>query len=95
MARKNRRKLVVSGAEQGVKALKADVMLKEGYQVDPNRPDDVKYEVAKTLGVPLKAGDNGNLTTESAGHVGGRIGGPMVREMIRLAQEQLAKQPRP
>lgn len=75
-----------------MQALKADVMKREGYSVNPARPDDVKYEVAKTLGVPLQPGDNGELQTEDAGRVGGKIGGPMVREMIRLAQEQMMKQ---
>lgn len=79
------------GAEEGVSALKADVMRKEGYLVDPQRPDEVKYEVAKEIGVPLKRGDNGKLTTEEAGQVGGKIGGAMVREMIRRAQEQLTR----
>ncbi|UVI30819.1 alpha/beta-type small acid-soluble spore protein [Paenibacillus spongiae] len=95
MARRGRRRLVVPGAEQGMSAFKAEVMRREGFTVDPSRPDDVKYEVARSLGVPLKpGGDNGELTTESVGHVGGRIGGTMVREMIRLAQEELVKQPR-
>jgi len=67
-------------------------MRQEGYTVDPERPDDVKYEVAEELGVPLQRnGQNGQLTTEEAGQVGGTIGGAMVREMIRLAQEKLAK----
>lgn len=85
-----RRKLVVPGAEEGVNALKADVMRKEGYAVDPMRPDDVKYEVARDVGVPMQPGNNGKLTTEEAGLVGGKIGGSMVREMIRMAQEKLA-----
>jgi small acid-soluble spore protein D (minor alpha/beta-type SASP) len=72
----------------------AVVMKREGYLVNPMKPDDVKYEVAKKLGIPLNPSDNGNLTTESAGQVGGRIGGTLVREMIRLAKEQLAKRPR-
>ncbi|WP_027091338.1 alpha/beta-type small acid-soluble spore protein [Cohnella thermotolerans] len=95
MSRRSRRRLVVPGAEQGVEAFKADVMKREGYAVNPNRPDDVKYEVAKSLGVPLQPGDNGQLSTESVGHVGGKIGGTMVREMIRLAQEKLAKRSEP
>jgi small acid-soluble spore protein D (minor alpha/beta-type SASP) len=95
LSRRSRRRLVVPGAEQGVEAFKADVMKREGYAVDPNRPDDVKYEVAKSLGVPLQPGDNGQLSTESVGHVGGKIGGTMVREMIRLAQEKLAKRSEP
>lgn len=75
-----------------MQTFKAEVMRREGYDVDPNRPDDVKYEVAKELGVPLKSGGNGDLTTESVGHVGGKIGGSMVREMIRLAQQQIVDQ---
>lgn len=67
-------------------------MRQEGYSVDPSRPDDVKYEVAEELGIPLQRGHNGQLTTEEAGQVGGKIGGTMVREMIRLAQERLSRQ---
>ncbi|MFC5403484.1 small, acid-soluble spore protein, alpha/beta type [Cohnella soli] len=87
-----RRKLIVPEAERGVTAFKAEVMRKEGYDVDPERPDDVKYEVAEDLGIPLHpGGGNGKLTTEEAGKVGGQIGGAMVREMIRLAQEKIAR----
>jgi small acid-soluble spore protein D (minor alpha/beta-type SASP) len=92
MPRRSRsRKLVVPSAEEGVNALKAEVMRREGYTVNPERPDDVKYEVAEELGVPLQHGYNGKLTTEEAGQVGGKIGGAMVREMIRMAQEKLAR----
>ena len=89
MARR-KRSYVVPGVEQEMQAFKAEVMKREGYTVDPNRPDDVKYEVASELGVPLHSGHNGDLTTESAGHIGGKIGGSMVREMIRLAQEKIS-----
>ncbi|MUT67701.1 alpha/beta-type small acid-soluble spore protein [Paenibacillus sp. NEAU-GSW1] len=91
MARRNR-KLLVPEARQAMQQFKTEVMRKEGYNVNPNRPDDVKYEVAEELGITLKQGDNGDLKTEDAGHIGGRIGGSMVREMIRLAQEKLTKQ---
>ncbi|WP_374121363.1 alpha/beta-type small acid-soluble spore protein [Paenibacillus sp. LHD-117] len=86
-----RRKYAVPGAERGMQAFKAEVMKREGYKVDPNRPDDVKFEVAKELGVPLKPYGNGDLSTESAGHIGGKIGGSMVKELIRMAQDQLSK----
>ena len=91
MARRGRRRLLVPGSEQGMALFKAEVMRREGFESPPDRPDAVKYEVAKSLGVPLKPGDNGSLKTEEAGAVGGRIGGAMVREMIRMAQEQLNK----
>ncbi|TVX89729.1 alpha/beta-type small acid-soluble spore protein [Paenibacillus agilis] len=92
MARRRNRQYAVPGVQQAVQAFKVEVMRKEGYDVDPNRPDDVKYEVAKELGIPLQQGANGELTTESAGQIGGKIGGSMVRELIRLAEQQLAKQ---
>lgn len=35
--------------------------------------DQMKYEVAKEVGVNLKQGYNGDLTSRQAGSVGGRI----------------------
>lgn len=91
MGGRNRR-YVVPGSERGMQAFKGEVMRREGYPVNPGRPDDVKFEVAKDLGVPLqREGGNGALTTESAGKIGGKIGGSMVREMIRIAQQKLAE----
>lgn len=90
-----RKNYAVPGVEQAMQSFKADVMKREGYVVDPNRPDDVKYEVAEELGVPLHSSQNGHLTTESVGHIGGKIGGSMVREMIRLAQEKIANKEQP
>ncbi|REK71871.1 alpha/beta-type small acid-soluble spore protein [Paenibacillus paeoniae] len=87
-----RRRYVVPEAARGMQAFKANVMKQEGYNVNPERPDDVKYEVAKELGIPLRQGDNGDLSTESAGHIGGKIGGSMVRELVRMAQDRLSKQ---
>jgi len=93
MSRRNR-KYAVPGVSRAMQMFKAEVMRREGYNVDPERPDDVKYEVAKELGVPLEHGENGHLSTESVGQIGGKIGGSMVREMIRLAQQQLVDQER-
>ncbi|WP_138494485.1 small, acid-soluble spore protein, alpha/beta type [Paenibacillus pinistramenti] len=78
------------GTEHALQHFKAEAMRQEGYKVDPAHPDNVKYEVAESLGVPLKHGDNGDLTAEQAGKIGGAIGGSMVREMIRQAQEKLS-----
>ena len=83
MGRRNRR-LLVPEAGEAMQTLKANVMRQEGYSVDANNPDAVKYEVAGELGIRMnRNGDNGQMKTEDAGHVGGRIGGPMIREMIR------------
>lgn len=92
MMGRKRRSYAVPNVEQHMKSFKAEVMKKEGYAVDAERPDDVKYEVAKEIGVPLSTGHNGELTTEEAGHIGGKIGGSMVKELIRIAQEKLVEE---
>jgi predicted exporter len=81
--------LVIPEAAAGVERFKAEVMRQKGYSVNMNEPQNVKYEVARSLGVPLSQGYNGQLSTEQAGKVGGEIGGTMVREMIKLAQQKL------
>lgn len=44
-----------------------------------------KQEVASELGVPLKEGYNGDLTSAQAGS----IGGEMVKKMIKQQEEQM------
>lgn len=90
MARRKRRPLVPE-AREALDQLKVGVMKKEGYKVNPNQPDDVKYEVSKEVNVPLQYGYNGKLTAEEAGKIGGAIGGNMVKELVKMAQEQLSK----
>jgi small acid-soluble spore protein D (minor alpha/beta-type SASP) len=94
MARRRSKRPVVPEAGQALDMLKAQVMRQEGYQVNANQPEQVKCEVARTLGVPLQPGYNGHLRTDQAGKVGGEIGGAMVRELVRMAQERLAQTPR-
>ena len=79
------------GARDALDRLKADVIQAQGYDVDKTSPEDVKFEIAEELGIPLSKEYNGNLTSEQAGKIGGSIGGNMVKEMVRLAQEQMAK----
>jgi small acid-soluble spore protein D (minor alpha/beta-type SASP) len=88
---KRRRRLLVPEASQQVNQFKTEVMAQKGYNVSPNAPELVKYEVAKQLNVPLKKGYNGTLTSKQAGQVGGEIGGQMVKEMIKLAKNNLKK----
>ena len=47
--------------------------------------DRFKIEVASELGVNLKEGYNGDLTSKEAGS----IGGEMVRRMIKKQEEQM------
>ncbi|HZG56327.1 alpha/beta-type small acid-soluble spore protein [Paenibacillus sp.] len=94
MARRNRNRLLVPDSRAGMAAFRTEVLRKEGYAVDPSRPEEAKYNVAQSIGVPLKRGYNGDLDTEAAGKVGGVMGGLMVRELIKLAQRQLAERQR-
>ena len=48
--------------------------------------DKFKMEVASELGVPLKNGYNGDLTSAQNGSVGGE----MVRQMIRRQEEEMS-----
>ena len=48
--------------------------------------DRFKMEVAGEIGVPLKAGYNGDLTSAQNGSVGGE----MVRQMIKKQEESMA-----
>lgn len=48
--------------------------------------DKFKMEVASELGVPLKQGYNGDLTSKQ----NGSIGGEMVRRMIKKQEEEMS-----
>ncbi len=48
--------------------------------------DKFKMEVANELGVPLKQGYNGDLTSAQNGSVGGE----MVKQMIRKQEESMS-----
>ena len=84
MGRKNRNKILVPGARQQLDELKAKL-------IGTSNPEDAKLEVAKELGIPLKEGYNGQLTSAEAGKVGGKIGGSMVKELVKMAQENMKK----
>jgi len=47
--------------------------------------DKFKYEVASEVGVTLKDGYNGDLSSRDAG----RIGGNMVRKLVQQAEQQM------
>lgn len=49
--------------------------------------DKFKYEVANEIGVPLKKGYNGDLTSAQNGYVGGY----MVKKMIEEQEKQMAE----
>ena len=55
--------------------------------------DQFKYEIAQEIGVAnqIQNGYWGQLTAKDCGRVGGRIGGNMVKVMIKRAEEALSK----
>jgi small acid-soluble spore protein D (minor alpha/beta-type SASP) len=80
----NNNRILVPEAKLGLNQLKAKV-------ANATSPDAAKFEVAKDLGIPLKNGYNGELTSHQAGKVGGKMGGNMVRELVKMAQQSLNK----
>lgn len=48
--------------------------------------ENFKYEVANEIGVPLKKGYNGDLTSAQNGYVGGY----MVKKMIEAQEKKMA-----
>ena len=53
-----------------------------------NKFGNMKYEIASEIGVNLKQGYNGDLTSKDAGYVGGY----MVKRLIEQAERQLGGQ---
>ena len=53
--------------------------------------EQFKWEVADELGLSSKIKSEGwaNMTSRECGHVGGRIGGSMVKTMIRQAENSI------
>lgn len=81
-----RNKILVPEARKELDQLKGRVMKEKGYM-----GTDPKYEIAEEQNIPLQKGYNGQLTSEDAGKIGGPIGGNMVKEMVKIAQERMNK----
>ncbi|MDR6880381.1 alpha/beta-type small acid-soluble spore protein [Bacillus sp. 3255] len=47
--------------------------------------NQMKFEVAQQLGIPLQQGYNGNLATRDAGSIGGGI----TKRLVQMAEQQL------
>ncbi|MBP3541633.1 MAG: alpha/beta-type small acid-soluble spore protein [Clostridia bacterium] len=50
--------------------------------------DNMKYEIARELGINLKQGYNGDLSSKENGYVGGY----MVKRLVEQAERQMAGQ---
>ena len=48
--------------------------------------EQFKYEVANEIGVPLKKGYNGDLTSAQNGYVGGY----MTKKLVEMAEQQMS-----
>lgn len=77
-----RNNLLVPEARQGLDQLKAEI-------AKTKTPEEAKYEMAKEKGIPIQKGYNGGMTTRNAGKVGGSLGGQMVKELVKRAEQQL------
>ncbi|MCK4259337.1 MAG: alpha/beta-type small acid-soluble spore protein [Halanaerobiales bacterium] len=58
--------------------------------------DQMKYNVADSLGIQMNHGYNGDMKTKDAGRIGGQmgghIGGQMVKKMIEYAETKMAEE---
>lgn len=82
MGRKN--KILVPEAREGLDQMK-EKLLNERYGTND------KYEIAQEQNVPISEGYNGEIKSKDAGRMGGAIGGSMVRELVRMAEQQLGQ----
>ncbi|MBU9722195.1 MULTISPECIES: alpha/beta-type small acid-soluble spore protein [Bacillaceae] len=80
MGRRNR--ILVPEAREGLDRLKAQL-------IGANNPNNAKYEVANEQNIPMNRGYNGNMKGKDAGKIGGSIGGNMVRELVKMAEQQM------
>lgn len=65
--------------------------MKQNNQMIPEaKPalDDMKFEIARELGINLKQGYNGDLSSRENGYVGGY----MVKRLIQQAEKQMSHQ---
>ena len=74
-----------AGAQNGAQSSSGS---RQGAMVPNARQalNDMKYEIARELGVNLKQGYNGDLPSRQAGY----IGGYMVKRLIEQAENQMA-----
>ena len=56
------------------------------YNESKSAMENMKFEVARELGVNLVKGYNGNLSSKDAGHIGGN----MVKKMIEAQEKQMS-----
>ncbi len=86
------RRPLIPGSENALANFKQQVMAQAGYITTGDNPDGVKFQVAEQQGISLSPLYNGELKTREAGKIGGPIGGLMVREMIKIAEEMLSRE---
>jgi hypothetical protein len=90
MSRNRKRKPLVPQAREKLDQLQTKLLSDELGQ-EFHSKDEAKLELAKELGVPLKAGSNASLTAGDAGKVGGAMGGRLVKELVAMSLKSLKK----
>ncbi len=63
--------------------------------LSPRIRDQFKYEIAESLGLSEEIRDKGwaDMPSRQLGRIGGKIGGNMVKVMIRQAEEAMTDKP--
>ncbi|WP_028778178.1 alpha/beta-type small acid-soluble spore protein [Shimazuella kribbensis] len=90
MSRRRKRNPLVPGSRAQLDNLQTKLISEELGKSFANK-EEAKMELAKELGVPLKAGSNRDLRSEDAGKVGGAMGGRLVKELVAMSIKSLQK----
>ena len=85
-------KILVVEDDLNIQELICEFLKSQEYEVDSANDgiealNKFKYEVANEIGVPLKKGYNGDLTSAQNGYVGGY----MVKKMIEAQEKQMSQ----
>lgn len=90
-----RKRILVPGAKDALDELKRQVIQDQSHSTDPvqrTRSESPGMKaMAEAKGIPYSDSDNGELTTRQAGKLGGSVGGPMVKRLILLAEQNLER----
>ncbi len=88
MSRRRKRNPIVPAARAGLDQLLTKLTSEElGREFSTK--EEAKMELAKELGVPLKASNNQELKADDAGKVGGAMGGRLVKELVEMSLRSL------
>lgn len=97
MSKRRKRNLLVPEAREALEQMKQLIVASTSEKTPGRAPDNASDNPAKTMaksiGVPYREADNGDMKARDAGKIGGNMGGPMVKRLISMAKQELKNGP--